>query len=499
VQQALEKTGLFSFVERDQTAQTTAVIPNDPYFSSAWHLAKIQAPNAWDLTTGSSAITIAVVDSGVDPANPDVAPKLVPGWNFLTGDSNTADSTGHGTAVASVAAAATNNGVGVSGVAWANPVMPVVVVNSAGSASYSDIASGITYAADHGARIINVSVAGSSSSSTLQSAINHAWNKGAIIIAAAGNSSTSTPYYPAACNNTVAVSSTTSVDTLSSFSNFGSWIDVAAPGESIPITSQGGYGSWSGTSFSSPITAGVAALMLSINPGLSNSTAVSLLKSNADDLGSSGFDSSFGSGRINAYRAVMAAAGSGGDTTAPVASISSPTASATVSGSIQIQGTAADNSGIVNVELWIDGVLSTSVSSSPFSFTWNSAGIANGTHTLSVKAYDPAGNVGQASISVSVSNPTIADTQPPTDVIMQPLGGSKLGPTTTINVSATDNVAVSQVSIYIDGVLQYTGTSAPFSYKWNSRKATAGSHTITSKAWDMAGNTAASSPVIVVK
>jgi hypothetical protein len=240
--------------------------------------------------------------------------------------------------------------------------------------------------------------------------------------------------------------------------------------------------------------------MLSINPGLSNSTVVSLLERNADDIGIPGFDTSYGWGRVNAYRAVSAvAAGGAADTTPPAVSISSPTASATLSGTIQVQGTATDNVGVSNIELWIDGQLSTSGTASPFSLTWNTAGTVNGSHTLTVKAYDAAGNIGQASVTVGVNNPIVPDTQPPTDTIMSPSNGSLLGVSTTVSVAASDNVAVSQVTVYIDGVLQYTGTAAPYSFKWNTKKATAGSHTITSKAWDKAGNLTLATPVTVSK
>src|SRR6266487_312963 len=129
----------------------------------------------------------------------------------------------------------------------------------------------LTYAVDHGARVINVSIGGSSSSSTQQNAADYAWSKGAIIFASAMNNSTSTPYYPAACSNVVAVSATDSSDNLATFSNFGSWIDIAAPGTSIYTTTNGGgYGTWNGTSFSSPLSAGLAALILSVNPVLTN-------------------------------------------------------------------------------------------------------------------------------------------------------------------------------------------------------------------------------------
>src|SRR6185369_12664315 len=130
---------------------------------------------------------------------------------------------GHGTAVSGTAAAATNNGTGVAGVGWSTKIMPLKVVDSTGSATYSNLASAITYAADHGVRIINVSLAGSTASSTLQSAENYAWNKGTVIFAAAGNSSSSALLYPAADPNVVAVSATDVNGTFASFSNYGSW------------------------------------------------------------------------------------------------------------------------------------------------------------------------------------------------------------------------------------------------------------------------------------
>src|SRR5205085_11926954 len=147
---------------------------------------------------------------------------------------------------------------------------------------YSDIASAITYAADHGVRIINASMAGSTASSTLQSAVDYAWSKGTVLFASAGNNSSSAPMYPAACNNVLAISATEPTDTLASFSNYGSWIKLSAPGDNILTTNDGGgYGAWWGTSFSSPIAAAVGALALSANPSLTASQLVTLLEQNS--------------------------------------------------------------------------------------------------------------------------------------------------------------------------------------------------------------------------
>ena len=299
---SLRKSGLFDYVEPDHYAHTGA-IPNDPSFPNQWHLAKIQAPAAWDINRGTA--TIAIVDSGVDATHPDLRGKVIAGWNFVHGNSDTSDLLGHGTAVAGTAAATVNNGTGVAGVSWNSVIMPVVVVNANDVAMYSDMANGIYWAADHGARVINMSVGGSSPSAALQGAVDYAWSKGAVVFASAMNNSTSTPYYPAACNRAVAVSATDVNDALASFSNYGSWITLSAPGNSILTTNRGGgYGYWYGTSFASPIVAGVAALALSASPSLTAEALVSLLKESADDVGVPGFDTSFGSGRVNAYRAL---------------------------------------------------------------------------------------------------------------------------------------------------------------------------------------------------
>jgi thermitase len=493
---ALERSGQFTFVERDFLARSNATTPNDPYFGSQWHLPKIQAPSAWDITTGLSSVTIGVIDSGAQPDHPDLSTKLLSGWNFITGNNSTSDTIGHGTATSGTAAAATNNSNGVAGIAWSNPVMPLVVVDSTGYASYSNIASAITYAADHGIRIMNISIAGSSASSTLQSAVDYAWNKGSVVVAAAGNSSTSTPYYPAACQNVVSVSATDSNDTLAGFSNYGSWIDLAAPGVSITTLNTGsGYASWSGTSFAAPIVAGTAALVLSVKPSLSASSLVGLLEQNADNIGSSTY---FGYGRVNAYKAVLAAQGAV-SVPPPVVSITNPLNTATVAGSISVQGSATSSLSISGVQFLVDGQQISTTTVVPFSFPWNSSTFANGTHVLTVNATDSSGNVGTASNNVNVNNVAVTDTTAPAVAITQPLSGASISSVTStsgqlqIAVAASDNVAVSQVSIYIDGALKCTDTAAPYSCSWNTKKVGSGTHTITAKAWDTSGNTSSAS------
>jgi subtilisin family serine protease len=251
---------------------------------------------------------VAVIDTGVHGTHPDLASNLAPGWNFVKSNSDTSDLLGHGTAVAGVIAAASNNGIGVAGVSWHSRIMPLVVVDENDLAAYSNIAEAIQYAADRGIRLINISVGGGAQSSTLQSAVDYAWNKGALILASAMNNGASDPYYPAACNHVMAVSATDSNDHLASFSNYGNWIAISAPGAGILTTTLGGgYAYWFGTSFSSPIVAGVAALSLAVNPLLTNVELVTILEKTADDIGSRSYGASFGWGRVNAFNAVSAA------------------------------------------------------------------------------------------------------------------------------------------------------------------------------------------------
>lgn len=499
----LQRTGLFSVVERDGVAYPVGK-PNDPDFPSQWYLTTIQAPTAWNTTTGSASQPIALIDSGVDSTHPDFTGRLVPGWNFVLNNSNTSDDYGHGTAVAGTIGAATNNGMGIAGVTWNNPIMPLVVLDSTGYASYSNMASAITYAVQHGARIINISLGGTTSSSTLQSAVNYAWSNGAVVFAAAGNSSSSAPMYPAACNYVVSVSATNPDDSFASFSEYGSWIDLSAPGSNILTTTEGGgYGYWYGTSFASPIAAGVGALALAMQPGLTASALVSLLEQNSDDLGTPGFDDYFGYGRVNAAKAIAAAAAAPPPPkpAPPSVTISSPASGSTVSGTVYITGSASSSAAISMVALYCSGNLVSTTSSASFSLPWNASGASSGSHTLTVTATDTSNNTGSASVAVNVPQPATKDTTPPTVQITTPVNGAFIStsPNTNIAVSASDNVAVAQVSIYIDGVQLYSGTKAPYSVQWNTRKVAAGTHTISATAWDTSGNSASTDIRVTVR
>jgi subtilisin family serine protease len=483
---ALQKHSSIAFAELNSIYEP-ALVPNDTYYSFAWHLPKIQAPQAWDITTGSSNVIIAILDTGVESTHPDLAPKIVAGWNFYDNNVNTADVTGHGTMVAGGAAAMSNNGMGVASPAWGALIMPVRISDATGSASDLTIAKALSWVADQGVRVANISYA-ISQSSAVSSAAQYLQSKGGVVTVAAGNGSS---FITAPDNPYVlTVSATDNNDLLCSFSNTGSNIDIAAPGSGIPSTGSGGsYVTAGGTSLSAPVVAGVAALVISVNPNLTGIQVRSLLEQTADDLGSSGWDPQFGYGRVNAYKAVIAAGGNGTDTTPPAVSVTSPTSGSTVSATISVSVSATDNVGVTKVEWYLDGALAGSSATATVSFSWNTTSCANGSHNLQAKAYDAAGNVGSSTnVTVTVQN----DTTAPTAQITAPVGGSTVAGTIPVNVSASDNVGVTKVELYLDGALAASSTSAPASFSWNTTASTNGAHALKAKAYDAAGNVGSS-------
>jgi thermitase len=276
--------------------------PNDPAFSSSqWGPQKIQAPQAWDVTKSSSSVKIAIVDTGVEASHPDLNGKVINGWDFVYDDSVPNDANGHGTHCAGIAAATTNNGIGIAGMAPNARILAVRVLDANGSGTLDDVANGIIYAADNGAQVISLSLGGSSGSTTLKNAVDYAWNKGAVVVAAAGNNNSSAPSYPAYYSNAIAVASTDSADRKSSFSNYGSWVDVAAPGSSIYSTYiNGSYATLSGTSMATPHVAGLAGLLAA--QGRSNSQIRAAIQNTADPISGTGTYWTYG--RVNAYKAV---------------------------------------------------------------------------------------------------------------------------------------------------------------------------------------------------
>jgi thermitase len=282
---------------------TVTYTPNDPGLSNQYAWNTIKAYAAWDATQGSSSTVIAIIDTGIQRSHPDLDTKIVAGYDFVQSDTAPDDGQGHGTHVAGTAAAKTNNRTGVAGTCPNCKLMPVRVLDNNGGGTLVNIAKGINYAADHGAHVINLSLISGTFSTTLQNAVDYAWNKGVFLACAAGNSNTNNPAsaYPAAYPNCFAVASTTSSDVRSSFSNYGSWVDVAAPGSSIYSTViNSRYTTASGTSMATPHVAGLAGLLAA--QGLTNTQIRQRICDTADKI--SGTGTAWRCGRINADRAV---------------------------------------------------------------------------------------------------------------------------------------------------------------------------------------------------
>ncbi len=354
---ALRKNPTIAYAEPNYIVQATA-IPNDEFYAAQWHYPLINLPAAWELTTGDPGVIVAVIDTGVLLNHPDLDGQLVAGYDFISDITNAGDGDGidpnpddpgdgggnqpssyHGTHVSGTIAAASNNGIGTAGVAWNSKIMPLRVLGLLGGSAY-DVAQAVLYAAglpnDSGtvppqpADIINLSLGGGSPSQASQDAYTAARNAGVIIVAAAGNSSSSQLFYPASYTGIISVSAVDLERQLAPYSNFGTKIDVAAPGGDARfdrngdgfadgVLSTGGddstqpvsyvYPFFQGTSMASPHIAGVIALMKSVNNNLTPNMIDQQLALGAltDDIGIPGRDNSFGHGLINAQKAVVTA------------------------------------------------------------------------------------------------------------------------------------------------------------------------------------------------
>jgi thermitase len=328
---AYQRNPNVEFAEPDYLARAVS-IPNDVYFNLQWGLhntgqtggtpdADIDAPEAWDITKGSKEIKIAVLDTGIDQDHEDLVSKIMSNKNF-TSSKTVDDMFGHGTHVAGIAAARTNNNKGVAGTGYNCPLMNIKVLGDDGSGNYSWVTQGIIWSVAKRAKVINMSLAGDQPSKTLEMAVDFAWRKGAVIVTAAGNEGCSTPTYPAFYQNCIAVGATDDNDTKSSFSNYGDWVDLAAPGgEIIPelgiflgiysttpnhesFLNQYGiarnYDYLIGTSMASPHVAGIAALVMSKYPGINNVKVREKVEKGTDPA--AGFEPPVG--RANAYKAL---------------------------------------------------------------------------------------------------------------------------------------------------------------------------------------------------
>jgi thermitase len=327
----LKQNPAILYAEPNYIRRITAT-PNDLYYNNGVQYApqKIQANLAWDIWQPQATTLIAIIDTGVQTNHQDLTNKIyrvnnqVVGYNALNGSSNANDDHGHGTHCAGIAAAQINNSIGIAGIAGWNgqagssdttyiKIMPVKVLDSSGSGTDAGVADGIIWATDRaqadGLRlVISLSLGSPDYSTALNNAVQYAFNRGVVVVAAAGNNGSNSLFYPAAFNNVISVASTTSTDTLSSFSNYGSWVKIAAPGSSIASTyyssnNNNSYAYMSGTSMACPHVVGVAGLILSQYPTRPNTDVVNNLLLSTDPY--TPFNGrTIGGGRVNAFKAL---------------------------------------------------------------------------------------------------------------------------------------------------------------------------------------------------
>ncbi len=404
----------------------TYIEPDYPVYlledSMDWGVDHVEADLVWGGAQGAVNVTtsiagasvkVAVIDTGIDYTHPDLAAAYAGGYDFVNGDNDPLDDQGHGTHVAGTITAL-DNGAGLIGVAPKVQLYAVKVLDSAGSGTSSNVAAGIDWAASNGMNIASLSLGSSTASTTIQTAGQNAYAAGVLLVAASGNDGLSSVSYPAAFAEFIAVGATDQNDQLASFSNYGSAQELVAPGVSItsttPTYSVGSganapalnYDTWSGTSMATPHVSGVAALVFSADPTLTNVDVRNILTSSARDLGAAGWDSTYGYGLVDAYAAVNLATGGGGggsDTTPP-AQVTGLTATAVSSSQIDLSWNANTETDLSHYNIYRDGVYLTQTTSTTFSDTGLSASTS---YTYEVSAVDTSGNEGLKSSPASAT------------------------------------------------------------------------------------------------
>lgn len=523
------------------------VTPNDPYYSSTgswgqsykdlWGIHKIDAKLAWNQTTGSGSVIVANIDTGVDRNHEDLQSNMwtnsaeIPnngvdddsngyiddyhGWDWVNNDNDPMDDHGHGTHTAGTIAAVGNNATGVVGVNWTSKIMALKFLSSGGSGSLSNAVKALQYAADNGAKVSSNSWGCFCNSFFMDDAIKYEHDAGMAVAVAAGNSNwDALDFSPASSDYSITVAATSSTDSKASFSNYGEKIDVAAPGVDVlslkasvsPMCSSSRtvgtkYCRVSGTSMAAPHVAGLAALLWANNASLSNEEIRQILRSGADDLGTSGKDIFFGYGRINADGSMKL---SSSGYLAPV--ITSPRGRGSASGSNYNVTGGVPGPKFANYKLeagrgrnpasWTTLKNSTSQVVSGTLATVDTTLLSDGDYIFRLTATATDGKKYKFQVhDVDVNNGNPPDTLPPsapTGLKARIVSSSRVD--LTWNAS-TDNVAVAGYRVYRNGVLRKTQTGRSYS----DRSIKLGTkYTYFIRAYDSSGNVSSRSNLVSV-
>jgi hypothetical protein len=384
LEEELGESDLVSGVETDYVVRLMA-LPD-------WGVKRIRADQVWGESRGGG-VKVAIIDTGVDHSHFELSANYAGGYDFVNGDADPFDDHGHGTAVAGIAAAAIN-GSGTIGVGPEISILAVKVLAADGYGYLSDVVAGIDWAVENGASVINMSLGTTHNSSLLKTTVDKAASRGVVLVAAAGNTSGGSLTYPAAYDAVIAVGATDANDKLASFSALGS--ELVAPGVSIKSPwPGGGYKTISGTSASSPHVAGLAAHLIANG----TSGVRKVLQEAVVDLGAQGYDVYFGYGLPDAVAALGLAEE---DSEAPVVAFVNPNNNDQLSGHVVVEVSASDDRGVVKVDLIVNGNHVYSSAEAPYRWYWDLSQAASGRYRLNAKAYDEAGNMGEASIQVRV-------------------------------------------------------------------------------------------------
>ncbi|GID96704.1 S8 family serine peptidase [Amorphoplanes digitatis] len=481
---ALKRDPNVKYVEVDRARAAFDVTPNDPEYVAGKQpeIDTVKLPAAWDTTKGS-AVKVAVLDTGVTGAG-DLAGAVLPGYNYVDNNTKAADDNGHGTMVASLIAARGDDAAGMAGACWGCSILPVKVLDSEGGGWDSDIAKGIVWATNNGAKIINMSLGGEDYAQVLADAVAYANLKGVLVVAAAGNENTSAKSYPAALPDVLSIGATVrGSDERADYSNYGpSWVDMVAPGQVlVPVGDK--FQVLEGTSFSTPMVAGAAALVKSQHPeytGWSISRALRVAARPLDYDGDGEHDAWAQYGMLDAAKALTI----GTELDPPtITGISYPGANWRLRGTFNVTPTGVADawSGIRNVDLYVDGVYKSQDRTAPYALPFNTAG-RNGTVKMQLRVYDKAGN------RTTYDRTIIADNTVPTVKITSgPKNKAKVKGTVKLAVTASDTYGMRRVEMLMNGKVIQTDTAAPYKFSFTASKQPK-KMKVQIRAVDLAGN-----------